>query len=196
MKSILLGALCLLLAGETIAAGAIQWTWEAGKQTNNGSISIKSVNGGSTYPGSQNPTGAIARTNQSAVTQPPTVIIQATGGSGGMCVGTTRTLYDGNLGGLSGADAKCVAEFGSGWRFASIIDAAGCMGGVLFGPGGATVAPWYHNPGSSYTCANWTTNSGANGSYLSPVSSSGVPVLDWGNTSCSGSRPLICVKNP
>ena len=56
-----------------------QWTWEAGKQTINGAITVKSATGGTTYSGTQNPTGAVAKTNQSAVTQPPTVIIQATG---------------------------------------------------------------------------------------------------------------------
>ncbi len=29
----------------------------------------------------------------------------------------TSTTYNGNLGGLAGADAKCVAEFGAGWSF-------------------------------------------------------------------------------
>jgi len=62
-----------------MAAPAAQWTWEAGKQTNNGAITIKSVSGGSSYSGTQNPTGAVAKTNQNAVTQPPTVILQATG---------------------------------------------------------------------------------------------------------------------
>jgi hypothetical protein len=40
----------------------------------NGSISIKSLSGGS-YAGTVNPAGTIAKSNQSAVTQPPTVII-------------------------------------------------------------------------------------------------------------------------
>lgn len=67
------------------AQASPQWAWDAGKQTNNGAITIKSVSGG-TYSGTQNPTGAVAKTNQSAVTQPPTVIIQATGGAMPQCV--------------------------------------------------------------------------------------------------------------
>jgi len=76
-----LGMVLMGLCSATSAAGP-QWTWEAGKQTNNGAITIKSTNGSTTYPGTQNPTGAVAKTNQNAVTQPPTVIIQATGGVG------------------------------------------------------------------------------------------------------------------
>lgn len=75
-------ALSLALLGLVQQAVAEpQWAWEAGKQTNNGAITIKSASGGTTYSGVQNPTGAVAKTNQSAVTQPPTVIIQATSGA-------------------------------------------------------------------------------------------------------------------
>lgn len=74
-------AFVLLLGLVQQASAEPQWAWEAGKQTNNGAITIKSVSGGATYSGTQNPTGAVAKTNQSAVTQPPTVIIQATGGA-------------------------------------------------------------------------------------------------------------------
>jgi hypothetical protein len=73
-------SLALLLISAQAFAGPPQWTWEAGKQTNNGAITIKSMNGGTTYAGTQNPTGAVAKVNQNAVTQPPTVVIQATSG--------------------------------------------------------------------------------------------------------------------
>lgn len=79
MRAAFVAAL-VVISGPALA-GPPQWAWEAGKQTNNGAITIKSINGSTTYPGTQNPTGAVAKTNQNAVTQPPTVIIQATGGS-------------------------------------------------------------------------------------------------------------------
>lgn len=72
----------MLLNGTAIAAGnpsAPQWTWEAGKQTNNGAITIKSTNGSTTYTGTQNPTGAAAKVNQNAATQPPTIVMPAAG---------------------------------------------------------------------------------------------------------------------
>lgn len=80
MRAAFIAAL-LALPGVTNAAPP-QWTWEAGKQSNNGAITLKSVNGATTYNGTQNPTGAVAKTNQNAVTQPPTVVIQSTGNSG------------------------------------------------------------------------------------------------------------------
>jgi hypothetical protein len=79
MKHIIKSVALLLISAQAFA-GPPQWTWEAGKQTNNGAITIKSMNGGTTYSGTQNPTGAVAKTNQNAVTQPPTVVIQATSG--------------------------------------------------------------------------------------------------------------------
>lgn len=69
---------CALALTTTISTATPRWTWEAGKQTNNGSITVKSTSGSTTYSGTQNPTGAVAKANQTAVTQPPTVIVQAT----------------------------------------------------------------------------------------------------------------------
>jgi len=80
MRAAFIAAL-VVLSGPALAAPP-QWTWEAGKQTNNGAITIKSTNGSTSYSGTQNPTGAVAKTNQNAVTQPPTVIIQATSSGG------------------------------------------------------------------------------------------------------------------
>lgn len=77
MKRSLKLLVLLALSQQALAMGP-QWTWEAGKQTNNGAITVKSTNGSTTYAGTQNPTGAVAKVNQNAVTQPPTVIVQAT----------------------------------------------------------------------------------------------------------------------
>lgn len=73
------------------------WAWSAGKITNNGNVAVKSASGASTYNVLQNPTGAVARTNQSAVTQPPTVIVQATASLpiktlGSSCVSSTSGI--------------------------------------------------------------------------------------------------------
>ncbi|CAN7751142.1 hypothetical protein LJR269_006626 [Duganella sp. LjRoot269] len=53
------------------------WAHQAPGFQSNGAVTVKSLAGGA-YGGTQNPTGAVAKANQSAVTQPPTVIIQAT----------------------------------------------------------------------------------------------------------------------
>lgn len=65
-----------VLAAQTTLAQ--QWTFQGGRQTNNGSVTVPSVDGSATNLVTQNPTGAAARVNQTAVTQPPTVIMQAT----------------------------------------------------------------------------------------------------------------------
>ena len=68
-----------MLAGSAPAAraGNASWAHQAGSLSSNGSVTVKSLTGG-TYAATQNPTGAVAKANQTAATQPPTVIIQAT----------------------------------------------------------------------------------------------------------------------
>lgn len=79
-RSVILAA---LISSLTATAGnpalAQTWAHQNGSLSSNGAVTIKSLSGG-TYTGTQNPTGAVAKANQSAVTQPPTVIIQATAG--------------------------------------------------------------------------------------------------------------------
>ncbi len=194
MKRVLLIAMLLSFAQSAAAAGPAQWTWEAGKQRNDGSITIKSVSGGSTYSGTQNPTGAVARTNQNAVTQPPTVIIQATGGGVTGIVSITRSAFNGGLGGRAGADAKCEAAFGAGWRFATLIDVAGGARPSVLLSGYPN--PWVDYAMSSTTqnCNSWT--SGDSSSEGSVLGTGGAPIY-WtteGGKGCNGPRPLTCVK--
>ncbi len=188
-------AACALIACMSPLAAAQKWTWEAGKQTSNGQITVKSLSGSTTYSGTQNPTGAVAKTNQNAVTQPPTVIIQATGG-GGACVAKTRTRYAGNLGGVSGADAKCAAEFGTGWRFADLFSASSCISIPIDTSVSTYELPWYWAGGDgALSCNNWTNNdSGTNGTYLSKQISSGVYFLGPAVRGCDNPWPLLCVK--
>lgn len=79
-KNIIVALAATWCAVPVFAGPGPAWAWDANKITNNGSVQIKSSNGTSTYDAVQNPTGAVAKVNQSAVTQPPTVIIQATSG--------------------------------------------------------------------------------------------------------------------
>jgi len=76
LRKILVALIGLGASWGALADG--QWVWETGKQTTNGAITLKSASGGGSYSGTRNPTGAVAKMNQSAATQPPTVIIQAT----------------------------------------------------------------------------------------------------------------------
>ncbi len=61
-----------------IPLGAQQWVFQGGKQTNNGSVTVRSVDGSTSQAATQNPTGAAAKVNQTAVTQPPVMVMQAT----------------------------------------------------------------------------------------------------------------------
>ena len=73
----LLFALSLFAAGTTFAQ---QWTFQGGKQTNNGSVSVRSVDGSTSQAATQNPTGAAAKVNQTAVTQPPVAAVKRSAG--------------------------------------------------------------------------------------------------------------------
>lgn len=113
-----------------------QWVWDAGKQTNNGAITIKAVSGGS-YSGVQNPTGAAAKTNQSAVTQPPTVIVQ--GGQCGFSHSTFSRIVSGSgtLNPPADAVAMRVAVIGAGGSGRVAPSGSGNSGG---GGGGGCAA--------------------------------------------------------
>ncbi|WP_323011478.1 hypothetical protein [Castellaniella sp.] len=76
-KLLVATAVALIVA---VPAVAKNWMWETGQQSINGSITVRSTNGGASQNVVQNPTGAVAKVDQSAVTQPPTIIVQQTGG--------------------------------------------------------------------------------------------------------------------
>jgi hypothetical protein len=67
------------MAPAPAAAGPTGWAHQATGFQSNGSVVVKSLAGGTSI-GALNPVGAIAKTSQSAAVQPPTVVIQSTGG--------------------------------------------------------------------------------------------------------------------
>lgn len=76
----LLGLAIAAIAPQALA-GQTGWAHQDAAFSSNGAVTIKGLAGGA-YVGTQNPAGAVAKANQSAVTQAPTVIIQATATSG------------------------------------------------------------------------------------------------------------------
>lgn len=86
----------LLFAGSAYA-GQVTWAHKNGTLTSNGQLTVKSVVSGS-YTGSLNPTGVVVKTNQSAVTQPPTVIIK------NQSVNRWSMYYGDRASGLPGSD--------------------------------------------------------------------------------------------
>lgn len=86
-------AVAALLVAAVPAGAQPAWAHQAPGFQSNGAIAVKSLAGGA-YGGTENPAGAVAKANQSAVTQPPTVIIQATAslpikGVGDPCTSST-----------------------------------------------------------------------------------------------------------
>lgn len=87
-------------------------------------------------------------------------VVAAGGGGGGSATcGTTRTIYNGDLGGFSGADAKCVADFGPGWRFATWGNLAS---GLRMQHPNGSINGWVIQYGvnvdaPAHTCAGWSS---------------------------------------
>lgn len=78
-------AVALALALTKLAVAAQPgWAHQASGFQSNGQVMVKSLSGAS-YSATQNPMGAVAKANQNAATQPPTVIIQATAASTREC---------------------------------------------------------------------------------------------------------------
>jgi hypothetical protein len=73
----------------------------------------------------------------------------------------TSTLYNGNLGGLAGADAKCNLEF-PGWKFARNIS---YLGAVNIIPAMDQPPHYGFVGGYEAPCTSWTSTSGATASY-------------------------------
>jgi hypothetical protein len=148
-------------------------------------LTVKSLSGGA-YGGMENPTGAVARANQSAVTQPPTVIIQATSG-GNPIVAATKNTSNGNLGGQSGADAFCVAEFGSGWRIANLGHLMSARSTI-----NPAVGIWFDDRANN--CNNWTDATSATFAYTYSVSGTYFAQYQGMLAGCNTKKAVLCAN--
>ena len=110
-----------------------------------------------------------------------TQLASASGGGGIMCT-VTRENYQGDLGGPSGADAKCASEFDAGWAFSNhslMVNVGNSEARSILNPSWA-IAP------SNSTCSNWSSTS-SNGTFLNGTTT-------YTTGSCSSSKPLFCCK--
>ena len=103
-------------------AGSASWAHQAGSLSSNGSVTVKSLAGGS-YAAAQNPTGAVAKASQNAATQPPTVIVQATASLPIKTIGEACTAM------TSGASPNQTADEGTAIT-ADRSSLLTCQGGV------------------------------------------------------------------
>jgi hypothetical protein len=101
---------------------------------------------------------------------------------------TTLTRYNGNLGGAVGANAKCTAEFGSGWRFA-------WTGLRHVMPSGATITQsWIQDSAStgSSDCVGWTSSAaGSTGTTTNGMNSNGNNLY---GQACVIAAPITCTN--
>jgi len=109
-----------------------------------------------------------------------------------ICVQTTQA-YDGNLGGLAGADAKCAAEF-PGFRFMrtpmNVLQVAGGTAGS-YGGSGQIPAAWTNE--KTNNCGNWTSNSSGYGTTIAAFLNSSASYSEARpNQWCSSPTPLWC----
>ena len=118
------------------------------------------------------------------------VAVAAAGGGGSVVCAATRTAYTGDLGGLSGADNKCVQEFGTGWKFAhfnTVLMSSGNLvaGNAGYGPTYSANPTWAHYP-SGQNCSNWTS---------SDSSMFGTNLVGTGNWPCNNPYSIACCKH-
>jgi hypothetical protein len=96
--AVLAGLIALASTASSVAA-TTGWAHQAAGFQSNGAVNVKSLSGG-TYSAIQNPSGAVAKPDQSAATQPHTVVVQATTG-GFFNYGTDCFILNGPTGGTA-----------------------------------------------------------------------------------------------
>jgi hypothetical protein len=165
------------------------WAHQAPGFQSNGVITVKSLAGG-TYGGTENPTGAVARVNQSAVTQPPTVIIQATGSV--YAFAATKATTTGNMGGVAGGTAMCIAEFGAGWKMATVGRAYAASLPMLNQSTVNVLTAWVDSASSGQSCNGWTSSSAGINGIVMGGNTFNVSNNAGGN--CSTAFPVMCTN--
>lgn len=121
----------------------------------------------------------------------------------------TNTKYTGNLGGLSGADAKCAAEY-PGFKFMRTPMAISRVAGTVASsavdysavPVMGVHSAWTNGPNGTNTCTNWTDGGGWGSSHGSVIMIHNGVYVDrvdtthnggsGPHTQCSTARPIWC----
>jgi hypothetical protein len=99
----------------------------------------------------------------------------------------TYATYTGNLGGTTGGNAKCAAEFGTGWKFATYGKLVGLQMNV-------NMTAWV-DAGPTVSCNNWTDGTNAQtGAYTQINAPSGALYWSYNTNSCNNNRQLLCTS--
>lgn len=156
-----LAASIALVAGTpACVAASASWAHQAGSVSSNGAVTVRSLSGG-TYSATQNPTGAVAKANQVAATQPPTVIIQATGS--GLPFNYKDDCYILSIAGYSSEKSMAAGKLDASNNFTGVLahvdggtNSSAAIMSILTGgafPGGATYSSFVKWCGSDAACA-------------------------------------------
>ena len=100
-------------SGPAAVAGSASWAHQNASIASNGAVTVKSLAGGS-YASTQNPSGASAKTNQNAATQPPTVLIQSSSQQYGIWSFNTFAYCNATWGSTCGGSSNCLVMFSTG----------------------------------------------------------------------------------
>jgi hypothetical protein len=152
-------ALLALIDART-AVAQVGWAQQAAGFNINGAITVNALSGGS-YASTVNPSGVVAKPNQNAVTQSPTVIIQATGST----YAQTYPMI------VSGTNVPPTCPTGYTSVFTS------------FGTGQYSGSPVFNVAGTRHTFGGYTSNGGnyvGFGSDNSPAISTNFPLYSVG----------------
>lgn len=155
MKNKLVAAMLICATIPAFAQTGPAWAWTAGKITNNGSVTVKSASGAATYDAVKNPIGAVVKTNQSAVTQPPTVIIQATSAASQYVEAMPLIATTSNTTSVMPVPPSCPAGFTAVWT--KVIPSYGK--GFTFNVAGTRFSFGLYNF-SSNTYVGWLVDGG------------------------------------
>jgi len=146
-------------------AGPTGWAHQAAGFQSNGAVTVKSLSGGS-HAGTQNPSGAVAKANQNAVTQAPTVIIQATSGGYPQAL---PLLVSG-----TSSVPPCPTGYSSVWTISSSTYPS-CTVPATYNVAGTRFSFGFISGGGGYPVGWFTDNS--------PTSSNGtLSTSPWGST--------------
>ncbi|MGX1100891.1 hypothetical protein [Amorphus sp. MBR-141] len=167
-------------------------TITGGDVTVNGTVTADAIvsNGPITSDGTMTAAPPVADNNVAtkAYVDSAISVVGASGGAGTtpICKRTWQS-YSGDLGGLSGAHAKCAAEFGAGWHFGEMSQ-LGSLNTIVDRLG------WVHEP-SVGPCGGhsdpYTVTTG-NGAVSDVGGTTYKAVWDYRASNCNATHPLWC----
>lgn len=112
-----------------------------------------------------------------------------TGVKSNLCI--TWMPYPGNLGGVTGADNKCVSDCGSGYRFANLSDISKAGDNITK----LALTVWYsydHGGRGRENCRGWTSSLASDNGLAVEGGTFNVATVVLGSDSCDIMKQVLC----